>query len=44
MCSSDLAPNGTGGIVPQRYWPKLIEMGKRQGVPLGVRELVYIEA
>ena len=37
-------PNGTGGLIPQRYWPKLIEMGKRQGVPLGVRELVYIEA
>jgi hypothetical protein len=37
------APGGTGGLIPQRYWPQLIEMGRQQGVVVAVRELVAVE-
>ena len=37
------APGGTGGIIPQRYWPALIEMARKQGVTINVMELVAVE-
>jgi hypothetical protein len=37
-------PLGTGGVIPQRYWPALIEMARRQGVDINVKELAGIEA
>lgn len=36
--------SGTGGVIPQRYWPALIEMARRQGVDISVKELAGIEA
>jgi len=36
-------PAGTGGIVPQRYWPQLIEMAREQRVRIGVKELAAVE-
>ena len=37
------APGGTGGLIPQRYWPQLIAMARAKGVPVTVRELVAVE-
>lgn len=37
-------PSGTGGQIPQRYWPTLIEMGRKHGVPITIKELVLLEA
>lgn len=36
-------PMGTGGIIPQRYWPALIAMAREQGVDITVEELAYLE-
>lgn len=36
-------PSGTGGLIPQRYWPQLITLGRKKGVTLTVRELVDLE-
>lgn len=37
------SPQGTGGLIPQRYWPQLIEMAREQGVRLTLKELAAIE-
>lgn len=37
------APDGTGGVIPQRHWPQLIAMARRLGVDISVRELVAVE-
>lgn len=37
------APGGTGGLIPQRYWPQLIAMARKQGVTINVMELVAVE-
>lgn len=36
-------PEGTGGMVPQRYWPQLMEMARRQGVVITLQELAALE-
>ncbi|CAB4136598.1 hypothetical protein UFOVP312_24 [uncultured Caudovirales phage] len=37
-------PGGTGGLIPQRYWPQLIDMARDQRVRIGIKELAAIEA
>jgi hypothetical protein len=37
------SPQGTGGLIPQRYWPQLIEMARQQRVRIGVKELAAVE-
>lgn len=37
------SPQGTGGVIPQRYWPQLIEMAREQGVRIGLKELAAVE-
>lgn len=37
-------PHGTGGVIPQRYWPKLIWMARMKRVRVTVEELAAIEA
>ena len=37
------APGGTGGLIPQRYWPQLIAMARKQSVTINVMELVAVE-
>ena len=41
-CRSE--PDGTGGVIPQRYWEQLIAMGKRQKVRVTLGELSHIKA
>lgn len=36
-------PMGTGGIIPQRYWPQLIEMARDKRVRIGLKELAAVE-
>jgi len=36
-------PDGTGGMVPQRYWPQLMEMARHKGVVITVKELAAVE-
>lgn len=36
-------PSGTGGIIPQRYWPQLIAMARKQGVDITVQELAALK-
>lgn len=36
-------PQGTGGLVPQRYWPQLIEIGRAQKVRVTLKDLVALE-
>lgn len=36
-------PGGTGGVIPQRYWPALIKMARRHGVDISVQELAAVE-
>lgn len=36
-------PLGTGGLIPQRYWPQLIEMARSQKVRIGLKELAAVE-
>lgn len=36
-------PQGTGGIIPQQYWPALMEMARNQEVSINVLELVAVE-
>lgn len=35
---------GTGGVIPQKYWPQLLQMARLQKVRLTVKELAAIEA
>lgn len=37
-------PAGTGGVIPQRYWPQLIEMARQQRVRISLKELANVEA
>jgi hypothetical protein len=37
------SPQGTGGLIPQRYWPQLIEMAREQRVRIGIKELAAVE-
>jgi hypothetical protein len=37
------SPQGTGGLIPQRYWPQLIEMARELRVRIGVKELSAVE-
>ena len=37
------APPGTGGLIPQRYWPALVEMAREQGVRITLKELAAVE-
>lgn len=37
-------PAGTGGIVPQRYWPQLMQMAREQRVRITLKELANVEA
>lgn len=36
-------PSGTGGVIPQRYWPQLIEIARQQRVRITLKELASIE-
>lgn len=36
-------PMGTGGLIPQRYWPQLIEMARDQRVRITLKELAAVE-
>lgn len=36
-------PLGTDGMIPQRYWPQLIEMARDKRVRIGVKELAAVE-
>ena len=36
-------PHGTGGIIPQRYWPQLAEMAREQRVRITLKELAAVE-
>lgn len=37
-------PMGTGGLIPQRYWPQLIEMARESRVRITLKELANVEA
>lgn len=37
-------PMGTGGLIPQRYWPQLIEMAREARVRITLKELANVEA
>jgi len=36
-------PQGTGGLVPQRYWPQLLQMAREQNVRITLKELAAVE-
>lgn len=36
-------PLGTGGMIPQRYWPQLLEMARDQRVRISLKELAAVE-
>jgi hypothetical protein len=36
-------PNGTGGMIPQRYWSALTKLARSSGVNITVQELASIE-
>ena len=36
-------PVGTGGVIPQRYWPALIEMAREANVRITLKELAALE-
>lgn len=36
-------PSGTGGMIPQRYWPKLIWMARIKRVAVTVEELASLK-
>lgn len=37
-------PHGTGGMIPVRYWPMIIVMGRQRGVDVRLEELAGVEA
>lgn len=37
-------PFGTGGVIPQRHWPQLLQLARKRGVEVSLEELVQIEA
>jgi len=36
-------PSGTGGVIPQRYWARLLVMARKQGVAITLEELAAVE-
>lgn len=36
-------PMGTGGLIPQRYWPALLKMARQADVALTLEELAAVE-
>lgn len=36
-------PLGTGGMIPQRYWPQLVQMSREQGADITLKELASLE-
>ena len=36
-------PVGTGGVIPQRYWPALIEMARESNVRITLKELAALD-
>lgn len=36
-------PEGTGGQIPQRHWPQLLQMARVKGVTITIEELVGVE-
>jgi len=36
-------PDGTGGVIPQRHWAKLMAMSRRMGVDISLQELAATE-
>jgi hypothetical protein len=36
-------PSGTGGLIPQRYWPQLMQMARVQRVRITLKELAAVE-
>lgn len=36
-------PEGTGGVIPQRYWHALLKMAQEVGVEITLEELVALE-
>lgn len=36
-------PEGTGGVIPQRYWGELLDMARKQGVEITLEELASLE-
>ena len=37
-------PWGTGGMIPQKYWTKMLELARQAGVDIALEELASIEA
>jgi hypothetical protein len=37
------SPQGTGSLIPQRYWPQLMQMARAQRVRIGLKELAAVE-
>lgn len=37
-------PMGTGGVIPQKHWARLLEMAAEQRVRITLKELAAIEA
>lgn len=36
-------PMGTGGMIPQRYWPQLMQMARLHKVRIKLEELIAVE-
>jgi hypothetical protein len=36
-------PDGTGGQIPQRHWPELVQMARELGVTIKIEELIAVE-
>lgn len=36
-------PTGTGGTIPQRHWPQIVKMARKQGVRVTLKELVAVK-
>lgn len=36
-------PDGTGGQIPQKHWPVLVQMARQRGVTITVEELIAVE-
>lgn len=36
-------PDGTGGQIPQKHWPELVQMARERGVTITIEELIAVE-
>lgn len=36
------SPEGTGGVIPQKHWPALLSLAKKQRIALKVSDLVHV--